>query len=156
MYSNIGKKIMALASVIAVFSMIASFLYGIFLIANDLEVHGALTMVLGPLAAWIGGFFLYGFGRLIDNSDYVARKMGRKDGFGIPDVTDELDWSASDDDVVEEAPVANNIIAQRIVENKLSAPSSENIGSDVAFCSSCGTKLNENQRFCQHCGFRVR
>lgn len=155
MYSNIGKKIMALASVIAISLMIASFICGIALIANDLEILGAVVLVAGPLVAWISGFFLYGFGRLIDNSDYIARKIGRKDGFGIPDVTDELDWSTSDDDVAEEAPVVNNIIAQRITENTFSSSQANNAESK-RFCSSCGTKLNSSQHFCEHCGARIQ
>ncbi len=118
MYSNIGKKIMTLAIVIAVITMISSFGYGIYLLTKDQTAIGALTMIFGPIISWISGFFLYGFGRLIDNSDYIARKMGRRDGFGIPDVTDKLDWSTPDDDDVDETPAPPQFVAQRVVTDK--------------------------------------
>ncbi len=118
MYSNIGKKIMTLAIVIAVIMMIASFGYGIYLLTEDQTAVGALTMVLGPITSWISGFFLYGFGRLIDNSDYIARKMGRRDGFGIPDTTDKLDWSTPDEDDGDETPAPQQFVAQRVVTDK--------------------------------------
>ncbi len=115
MYSNIGKKIMMLAVIIAVITMLGSFGYGIYLMTEDQTVIGALTMVFGPLAAWISGFFLYGFGRLIDNSDYIAYKMGRRDGYGIPDTSGKLDWSNPEDDDSEESVPAPQFVAQRIV-----------------------------------------
>ncbi len=119
MYSNIGKKIMTLAVVIAVIAMIASFGFGIYLLIENRTVTGIVTMICGPIVFWISGFFLYGFGRLIDNSDYIARKMGRRDGFGIPDVSDKLDWSTpEDDDGTDETIVVPKFIAQRVVTDK--------------------------------------
>ncbi|MBO5040792.1 MAG: hypothetical protein J6D09_06825 [Clostridia bacterium] len=119
MYANIGKKIMTLAIVIAVITMIASGCYGLYLAIKGQTVIGIVTMILGPIACWIAGFFLYGFGRLIDNTDYIARKMGRRDGYGIPDVSDKLDWSTpEEDDADEEAPQPQSFIAQRIVTEK--------------------------------------
>ena len=119
MYSNIGKKIMTLAVIIAVITMLASFGFGIYLLIDGSTVEGALTMIFGPIACWVAGFFLYGFGRLIDNSDYIAYKMGRRDGYGIPDVSDKLDWSTpEEDDADEEAPQPQSFIAQRDVTEK--------------------------------------
>ena len=119
MYANIGKKIMTLAVVIAIITMIATFGFGVYLLTDERIAEGALTMVFGPIACWIAGFFLYGFGRLIDNSDYIAYKMGRRDGYGIPDVSDNLDWSTPDDDEAEEeAPQPQSFIAQRVVTEK--------------------------------------
>ncbi|MBQ8254040.1 MAG: hypothetical protein IJY94_00885 [Clostridia bacterium] len=118
MYANIGKKIMALAIILAVVMMLASFGYGIYLLTKNQAAVGALTMVFGPITSWISGFFLYGFGRLIDNTDYIARKMGRRDGFGIPDVSDKLDWSTPEEDDAEETVAPPKFIAQRIVTDK--------------------------------------
>ena len=119
MYANIGKKIMILAVAIAVIMMIVSALHGVILLISGHAVIGVITMVFGPFISWIAGFFIYGFGRLIDNTDYIARKMGRRDGFGIPDVTDKLDWSTPDeDDAVEESVAPPNFIAQRVVPDR--------------------------------------
>lgn len=148
MYSNIGKKIMTLAVIIALIAMIGSCGYGIYLMTEDHTAVGALTMVFGPLAAWISGFFLYGFGRLIDNSDYIAYKMGRRDGYGIPDTSDKLDWSNPDeDDSIEETIVPPSFIAQRVVTDK---------DSSTVFCSSCGSNISTDSAFCPKCGNKVK
>ncbi len=121
MYSNIGKKIMTLAVAVAVIMMLATFGYGIGLITESQEALGALIMIFGPIGSWVVGAFLYGFGRLIDNSDYIARKMGRRDGFGIPDTSDRLDWaSANDDDgdADDDPPAKQSFIAHRVVSEK--------------------------------------
>ena len=149
MYSNIGKKIMTLAVIIALIAMIGSCVYGIYLMTEDHTAVGALTMVFGPLAAWISGFFLYGFGRLIDNSDYIAYKMGRRDGYGIPDTSDKLDWSNPDEDDLDEPLPAPQFVAQRVVtESKTEAAS--------VFCSSCGSKIDSQSSFCAKCGSKVK
>ena len=140
---------MTLAVVIAMLAMLASFGFGIYLLIEEETAAGAVTMVFGPIAAWISGFFLYGFGRLIDNSDYIARKMGRRDGFGIPDTSDKLDWSApDDDDGADEAVVAPKFIAQRVV--------TENKNADAVFCSSCGSKISTDNSFCDKCGNKIK
>ena len=36
---------------------------------------GLLTIVLGSLLSWIGSFFTYGFGQLIENTDDIRSKM---------------------------------------------------------------------------------
>ena len=147
MYSNIGKKIMTLAVVIAVISMIVSFSFGIYLLTEERSAEGTLTMVFGPIASWISGFFLYGFGRLIDNSDYIAFKMGRRDGYGIPDTANDLDWSNPDDDDVEESVPAPQFVAQRVV--------AENKDSEAVFCSSCGSRVESSSGFCVNCGNKI-
>ncbi len=148
MYSNIGKKIMTLAIIIAIIMMVVSAGYGIYLLTEDQAAIGAVTMIFGPILSWIMGFFLYGFGRLIDNTDYIARKMGRRDGFGIPDVSDKLDWSTPDeDDSIEETIVPPSFIAQRVITDK---------DSSTVFCSSCGSKISTDSAFCPKCGNKVK
>lgn len=118
MYSNIGKKIMIFAVIIAVLAMLASLGFGIYLTIKDQTVFGIVTMILGPIVSWVLGSFIYGFGRLIDNTDYIVRKMGRRDGFGIPDVSDKLDWTTPEEDEGEENVAPPKFIAQRVVTDK--------------------------------------
>ena len=148
MYSNIGKKIMTLAIIVAIIMMIGSAGFGIYLLIEDMTTVGTVTMIFGPIVSWIMGFFLYGFGRLIDNSDYIAFKMGRRDGYGIPDTTSKLDWSTpEEDDSGEEAIVPPSFIAQRVVtESKPAADS---------FCSVCGNQIENGSAFCSKCGNKV-
>jgi hypothetical protein len=147
MYSNIGKKIMTLATIIATVTMALSCGFGIYLLVEGATATGILIMVFGPIVCWISGFFLYGFGRLIDNSDYIAFKMGRRDGYGIPDVSRMLDWSNPEDDDVDESVPAPQFVAQRVVY--------ENKDAETAFCSVCGSKTEKGSAFCTKCGNKV-
>lgn len=75
MFDNIGRKIQGLAkfccwSGIAVFTII-----GIALIAIGDEaatIIGIVIIAVGSLVSWIGSFFVYGFGRLIETNEIIA------------------------------------------------------------------------------------
>ncbi len=91
MYSNIGKKIQKLAMVCAILGMIASIAIGTVLIQmsdggyyygtnETLLTIGIVVIVLGSILSWILSFVLYGFGRLVENSDIIARQYRRNSG----------------------------------------------------------------------------
>lgn len=91
MYSNIGKKIQKLAMVCAIIGMIASIAIGAALIQmsdggyyygtnETLLTIGIVVIVLGSVLSWVLSFVLYGFGRLVENSDIIARQYRRKNG----------------------------------------------------------------------------
>lgn len=90
MYSNIGKKIQKLAMVCAILGMIGSVSIGGSLISSadnsilgtneSLIVIGIIVIVLGSILSWVLSFVLYGFGRLVENSDIIARQYRRKNG----------------------------------------------------------------------------
>ena len=84
MYKHIGHKIKVLAQVIAWLGIIGSCILGIAAglslgYAADEAILGILLGILvaglGSLFAWIGGFLLYGFGQLVDNSDKMAESI---------------------------------------------------------------------------------
>lgn len=92
MFDNIGSKIMKLAKVLCWIGIILSVISGIIIIAggaNNSRVYGynsgpsvltgILTIVLGCLASWIGSFFTYGFGQLIENTDNIRYNTQRKE-----------------------------------------------------------------------------
>ena len=74
MFNNIGGKIKALAKVICWIGIIASVIGGIVLMIHDEDMilYGILTAVGGALFSWIGSFFTYGFGELIDNTSKLV------------------------------------------------------------------------------------
>ena len=85
MYNNIGKKIKMLAKVICWIGIIASVIFGLFMIAvgsqtyyggGAIVVSGFIIMIVGSLFSWIGSFFTYGFGELIDKTCEIEKKMG--------------------------------------------------------------------------------
>ena len=77
MYGQIGKKIKTLAEVVAIIGIIINILLGIIL---AVVVHSFLLFLLisiiGSLLCWISGFFVYGFGELIDKTSAIAQHMG--------------------------------------------------------------------------------
>lgn len=83
MFSNIGKKIKVLASVICWIGIIASIITAIIFFANALDgwneeffiMMGLLTLIVGPLLSWIGSFFTYGFGELVDKTCDIEKKL---------------------------------------------------------------------------------
>ena len=92
MFDNIGSKIMKLAKVLCWIGIILSVISGIIIIAGGANnsraygynsgpsvLTGILTIVFGCLASWIGSFFTYGFGQLIENTDNIRYNTQRKE-----------------------------------------------------------------------------
>ena len=92
MFSNIGGKIKTLAKILCWVGIVLSVLSGVILMASGGEsritvngsyaevspvLGGILIIVIGCLASWIGSFFAYGFGQLIENSDEIRMNTAR-------------------------------------------------------------------------------
>lgn len=71
MFENIGSKIKTLAKVICWVGIIISVVVGIILLASDSDV-GLIVMIVGSFVSWIGSFFTYGFGELIEKATEIA------------------------------------------------------------------------------------
>ncbi|MBR4457992.1 MAG: zinc finger Ran-binding domain-containing family 2 protein [Clostridia bacterium] len=93
MYNNIGGKIKSLATVLCILGFIGSAIGGIsfFVQAGKISrydsgaggamvLYGILVIVGGCLLSWILGFFAYGFGQLIENTDEIAANTRRGGG----------------------------------------------------------------------------
>ena len=82
MYNNIGGKIKNLAFGTFLSEAIGSFTTGIVLTITGLRgddtallLSGFLTLLLGPVVAWVSSWLLYGFGQLISNTDDIVYMM---------------------------------------------------------------------------------
>ena len=75
MFTNIGKKIKALAQVIFWITVIGAVVGGIVIMVldEDLIAIGLAVGAVGFLLAWISAMFLYGFGELIDKVCDIER-----------------------------------------------------------------------------------
>ena len=74
MFDNIGGKIKTLAVVVCVIGMIGSVIGGIVLWTQNSRyaptiLPGIIIMVAGCLGSWVGGFFTFGFGQLIESTE---------------------------------------------------------------------------------------
>ena len=98
MFNNIGGKIKGLAKFLCWLGIILSVIIGVIMIIAAASsrsytfdsygekitlstggsiVAGILIIVFGSLASWIGSFFMYGFGELVENSKKVADKVSK-------------------------------------------------------------------------------
>ena len=88
MFDNIGKKIKTLAVTICVIGVAASvivgitFIYGLdsfglsgFVKLENRISAGILVIVFGSFISWIGSFFTYGFGELIDSNQAIEKQL---------------------------------------------------------------------------------
>ncbi|MBO4692915.1 MAG: magnesium transporter [Clostridia bacterium] len=79
MFSNIGKKIKKLATVLCWLGIIISIVCGIVAwVAADDEIGALIFLVVavaGSLLSWISSFVLYGFGELIDKVTDIEYRL---------------------------------------------------------------------------------
>ena len=80
MYSNIGGKIKALAIGLFAVETLASVFYSLVMVVEDPDmiVLAFLTILFGPIVAWISTWLLYGFGELIDKATEIAENTAPK------------------------------------------------------------------------------
>ena len=73
MFDNIGGKIKTLAQVICWIGIIASVIWAISLWSQNSRYYNTIglgfgVLVGGSLSSWLGSFFMYGFGELIEET----------------------------------------------------------------------------------------
>ncbi len=129
MFENVGKKIKTLATVVCVLGIIISILSGIsdvffggFFAGTEDVIVGILRMAGGSFASWIGSFFIYGLGELIENSAKIAKAcdmMGRSHIWALP-----------------------------VKENNPPTPEY----SETWTCKECGEINQRSARICKSCG----
>ena len=75
MFDNIGGKIKTLAEVVALIGIVASVFVGVLRAFSISVIRGILFAVVGSLASWIGSFFAYGFGELIEKTCLIEERL---------------------------------------------------------------------------------
>ncbi len=84
MFKNIGGKIKGLAKVICFVGFAISVVAGSGMMcsyhsSDPMAGMGLAVMIVGPLVSWIGSFFCYGFGELIENTTVIAELAAKAD-----------------------------------------------------------------------------
>ncbi|HRX14067.1 MAG TPA: hypothetical protein P5087_03525 [Eubacteriales bacterium] len=85
MFENIGGKIKTLAIIICWVGIVVSVIAAIVIISLSIVNHitrdiylGVGILIAGPLVSWIGSFFVYGFGELIEKVSNIEDKIYSK------------------------------------------------------------------------------
>ena len=142
MFNNIGRKTMGLSKFLAWFGIIASIIAGI-IVYNSVPFYNSesvlfpaiLTALLGSLVSWIGSFFLYGFGQLVDDVSALRGQIA-------PDVLASVRYGfdtqfsapvpvKKDNEAKRSAPVATPAKKTNVVEeNSQKSDPTENMSLD--------------------------
>ena len=127
-FHNIGGKIKSLAKFIFVFDAVCTLIVSGWLIIQGiidqisfLSLLGCILLVLGPIAAWVSTWLLYGFGQLIENTDILS---GRLDHSAIQ--------QEDDDDMVVYCPHCNA---------EIPVPQDASTGRLEMHCPECSTQF---------------
>ena len=75
MFDNIGSKIKSLAKIVCWAGIILTGIIGFVMLVSGEDVVspvGLVVMIVGPLSSWIGSFFVYGFGELIEKTTHIS------------------------------------------------------------------------------------
>ena len=78
MFEDIGGKIKTLAAVTFVIVAVVFFILGCILMYNSMILLGLLVAAIGFGIGYIGSFFIYGFGQLIQNTDIIVSDIKRR------------------------------------------------------------------------------
>ena len=78
LYTNIGGKIKNWAKWIFIIEAIGTIITGLVLLSTDEDLigYGLLTLVCGPIVAWVGSWLLYAFGELVEDVHAIRNKEG--------------------------------------------------------------------------------
>ena len=138
MYENIGGKIKGLAIVVFAIMAILSLVAGGFMLFRDNGgfLIGILTAGIGILLSWIGTFFLYGFGQLIENTDILV--------YQAKNTSKNIEKISTNND---QKDVSKEKVEESIKNSKQSAP---NTSATVKRCPLCGEKVTS--KTCNFCG----
>ncbi len=133
MFDNIGGKIKSLAQIACWIGMVCSVIWGIVVWVEELGFWlGLGIIVLGSLASWISTFTLYGFGQLIENSDYQK--------YYLKKLVDK-----------EKEPVT--VVHREVLKNSDNSQSATPEKKEITHrwaCNSCGKMRSQSP--CEFCG----
>ena len=138
MYENIGGKIKGLAIVVFAIMAILSVVAGVFMLFRDNGgfLIGILIAGTGILLSWVGTFFIYGFGQLIENTDILV--------YQTKNTSKNIEKISNNND---QKDVSNEKVAESIKSSNQSAP---NTSATVKRCPLCGEKVTS--KTCKFCG----
>ncbi len=177
MYENIGGKIKIVAKVFCWIGIIVSIILAIILFISGAKysseesyISAVIYLLLGPLLSWIGSFFMYGFGELLErvkNIDVLISsgvtglqgmtsstaynpKQNDNSLFGWKCVCGHMNPITADTCVCGRDKYGNqdNGVKQKSEEAKTPLPEAD---SEMVVCPSCGQTQKKNPFGCIYC-----
>ena len=155
MYDNIGGKIKGLAKTMFIVAAIGAVITGIVLLAtvdDYLILYGLLTLVCGPIIAWVGSWILYAFGELVEDVHAMRKKY-------YPMAEELANREAGEKEKREAVPTAHSVAAST---QKVSVEESADNDDDdfiEGVCPNCGEKwsafFDDTEVICHKCKKKI-
>lgn len=158
MFDNIGRKIKTLAKVTCALGIAASILGACVIWGQNSRYNstifiGILVLVLGSLGSWIGSFFTYGFGELIENSEIL-----HADNLKIQSL---LNSHQNFSEQKKESSTPYNTIETKQAEQSTPVvPTDETYEVEstmgMIVCPVCGKIQEDDKKTCWNCGAKIK
>lgn len=79
LYQNIGEKIKSMAKAMFFVEAVASIILGLIIIGEEVfewdAAFGVITLIIGPIIAWLSSLITYGFGELVEKVISIDKKQ---------------------------------------------------------------------------------
>lgn len=145
MYENIGGKIKSVAVGTFIVEAISAVFSGIaIIVSGEAILLGLLLIIVGPIAAWVGTLILYGFGELVENSEYLINLRSNLQNENYNNESYSRNDNPFTYSKYDEASDYNHRHNLYNVSNKRKA------------CSKCGNIVTERDDKCRCCGTEVK
>ena len=150
LYTNIGKKIQTWAKWIFIVEAIGAIIAGFVLIAEDVHLIlvALLTVILGPIAAWVSSWLMYGFGKLIEDVEAIRNKDPK------PVVIQQVAPSQSAANTSTATTPASAKTTPVHTETSQPAIAPNQIFDSHWVCGKCKTKNLNTRNDCWSCGHK--
>ena len=151
MFDNIGGKIKTLAVSTCILGIIASVITGL----SQLDHGGILILLFGCMGSWIGAFFIYGFGELIEQATIAAENTTEiRNALAVPKpapVPGAAKATVAQTYAAEAKPIPRAEVSTHPAPSGTVTPVHDRT-TDEVICPNCGTRQKGNRRVCWSCG----
>ncbi len=156
LYANIGNKIKGLAKAAFIVEAIGAIVTGLVLLFTDEELilYGFLTLICGPIIAWVSSWILYAFGELVEktcdnqsNTNMIVKLLKEKDNKKT-NIIDSPTYNASSKQ--RATSVTDN--CENKVDNSPQSAQYTVSEKNTIICSLCNFEQPANRKVCWHCG----
>ena len=158
LYENIGGKIKNLAKWIFIIEAIGAIITGLVLLFTDedLILYGLLTLVGGPIVAYVSSWILYAFGELVEktadnenNTRQILKKINKNPASYITEESEgKVKSIIASEPTISKASETSNEKKENWTDTTIFSTTEKG----TIICSQCNFEQPGNRTCCWHCG----
>ena len=151
MFDNIGTKIKNLATIITVLGVIVSIISGIIVMINVVWWLGLIIIVCGCLVSWIGSFFAYGFGEIIDKLNEISNNLTDQKRLSVASV-----MNSDNKNRMKAKEILDDVVASTMEEIETDGDNIDDVNEPQEDeCPCCFYKIKPTDKECPNCGWNL-